>query len=91
MQTRMKLGRMIYAMNVQVEYKKGHAWIPKVAEIVSAFDTNLELTASHFHRAELKAQCFARSSAAFKKSDNFRIKKILDKKPISRSFYYFEK
>lgn len=82
---------MIYAMNIRVEYKKGRAWIPKTAELVSCFDTTLELTNSQFHHSELKAQCYNRSSAAFKAKDNFRIVKVLDKQPVSRSFYYYEK
>ena len=86
----MKQGRMIYAMIVQVEFKKGRSWIPKLAEIVSYRDTALELNQSDYHRNELKAQCFARTSAAFKANDNFRITKIIEKKPISRSFHYYE-
>lgn len=87
----MKQGRMIYLMSVQVEFKKGRTWLPKTATIVSCFDTVLELTNSRFHHSELKAQCVSRSLAGFKAVDNFRIVKILNKKPLSRSFYYYEK
>lgn len=77
-------------MKVKVQYKKNKTWFTTIAEIVSFRDSAYELSSEKATTATLKSQVFNRSSAAFNKGDNFRIIEVLDKKPISRSFFYLE-
>jgi hypothetical protein len=81
---------MIYDMKVKVQYKKNKTWFTTIAEIVSVRDSAHELSSEKATAATLKSQVFARTSAAFNQSDNFRILEVLEKKAISRSFFYLE-
>jgi|SaaInl5LU_22_DNA_1037371.scaffolds.fasta_scaffold25252_2 hypothetical protein len=77
-------------MKVKVQYKKNKSWFTTITEIVSFRDSAHELSLEKSTSATLKSQIFARSSAAFGKSDNFRIVEVIEKKAISRSFFYLE-
>jgi len=85
-----KQGKMIYLMQVSIAYLKNKQCNTSVRELVSVLDTPEEIFNSEFARNYLKSQVVNRSSAAFKVPNNFRVLKVLDKKQISRSFFYME-
>ena len=77
-------------MKVRVKYLKNKIWTSGTTEIVSRFIEPKALQNNKLTCNTLNAQVMSRHSAGFKKNDNFLVTAILEKTPVSRSFFYIE-
>lgn len=73
---------------IQCRYKKGKSFIIRYMDVVSVCNTAQEMNETSRLITELKAEVFGIKSVGYKTPNNFWVTKVLESKPISKSFYY---
>ena len=87
----MTSGKMIYLHDIEYKVKKGKSFLTRQTQIVSICSTAMEMNNTSRVISTLKGEAFGVKSAAYKSSQrNLWVTKIINSKPISKSFYYNE-
>lgn len=73
---------------IECRYKKGKSFITREMEVVSVCNTAQEMNETSRLITELKAEVFGIKSVGYKTPNNFWVTKVLESRPISKSFYY---
>lgn len=73
---------------IQCRYKKGKSFVIRYMDVVSVCNTAQEMNETSRLITELKAEVFGIKSVGYKTPNNFWVTKVLESKPISKSFYY---
>ena len=80
--------RTIYLHRIEYRYKKGKGFNVRQTEIASVCKTAIEMNKTSRLVTTLKAEAFGIKSVAYKTPNNLWVTKVLESKPISKSFHY---